>query len=76
MTNLNPADLQKMTAHEVANLADLDFHSVRDEGFRRQSAAEKKIARLQKQLTKAQAEMKEAAIILTAAFNQRNEPTE
>ncbi len=86
--NLNPTDLSKMTAHEVANLADLDWHAVRDEGFRRQQAAEAKLARLQKQIAKAQTEMADAAIIITqaelaaaiitttAAFAQRNEPTE
>jgi len=71
MTNLNPTDLQKMTASEVANLADLDFHAVRDEGFRRQANAEAKVARLQKQLARAQSEMAEAATIIHAAFNQR-----
>lgn len=68
MTNLNPADLQKMTAHEVANLADLDFHSVRDEGFRRANLAEKKIIRLRKQLAQAEAEMAEAGMIIKTAF--------
>ena len=72
MTNLNPADLQKMTAHEVANLADLDFYTVRDEGFRRQAIAEAKLARLQKQIAKAQAEMAEAAVIITAALHEQN----
>lgn len=72
MTNLNPTDLQKMKATEVANLADLDFYAVRDEGFRRQSLAEAKIARLQKQIAKAQAEMTEAAQIINAAMNEQN----
>ena len=33
MTNLNLTDIQKMTANEVANLVDLDFYAVRDDGF-------------------------------------------
>lgn len=61
-------ELAKMTAYEVANLADLDFYAVRDEGFRRQAAAEKKLDRLQKQIAKAQAEMAEATSIIEAAF--------
>lgn len=75
MTNLNPADLQKMPAYEVANLADLDFHAVRDEGFRRQAIAEAKIQRAQNQIAKAQADMRAAAMIITAAFAQRNQAT-
>lgn len=70
MTDLNPADLAKMTATEVANLADLDAYAVRAEGFRRQDAAEKKIAKLQAQLAKAQAEMRSAGMIIEAAFKE------
>ena len=73
MTNLNPTDLQKMTANEVANLADLDFYAVRDEGFRRQDIAEAKVARLQKQIAKARAEMSEAAVIITAALREQSQ---
>ena len=73
MTNLNPTDLQKMTANEVANLADLDFYAVRDEGFRRQDIAEAKVARLQKQIAKARAEMAEAAVIITAALREQSQ---
>lgn len=70
MENLNAADLQKMAAREVANLADLDVYAVRAEGFRRQTAAEKKIAKLQKQLAAAQREMSDAGIIINAAFQE------
>lgn len=71
MTNLNATDLQKMTAAEVAGLADLDFYAVRDEGFRRQAAAEAKLAKLRKQLAAAEREMSEAGSIITAAFNEQ-----
>lgn len=69
---LNATDLQNYTAEQVASLADVDFYAVRDEGFRRQTAAEKKLARLQKQIAKAQAEMKEAAMIIEAALAEQN----
>ena len=68
---LNAADLAKYTAAEVASLADVDFYAVRDEGFRRQTAAEKKLAKLQKQLAAAQREMAEAAAIIEAAFAEQ-----
>ena len=71
MDNLNAADLQKMTANEVAGLADLDFYAVRDEGFRRQAAAEKKIAKLQRQMAAAQAEMAAAGKIISAALAEQ-----
>ena len=71
MDNLNAADLQKMTANEVAGLADLDFYAVRDEGFRRQAAAEKKIAKLQRQMAAAQAEMAAAGMIISAALAEQ-----
>ena len=66
---LNAADLRKMASHEVANLVDIDKWSVRNEGERRQAAAEKKVASLRKQLAKAEAEMAEAHAILRAAYN-------
>jgi hypothetical protein len=65
---LNPADLQTYTAEQAASLVDIDMHAVRDEGYRRQSAAEKKIARLTKQLAAAHAEMAASARIITAAL--------
>ncbi len=68
---LNPADLQKMTAYEVANLADIDYYAVRDEGYRRQTAAETKLARLQKQIAQAHAEMTDAAKIINAALTEQ-----
>jgi len=68
---LNPNDLKLMTAYEVSNLADLDFYAVRNEGFRRQDEAEKKLARLQKQIAKAQAEMADAANIINAALAEQ-----
>lgn len=70
MTNLNANDLMKMTAREVAGLADLDAYAVREEGFRRQTLAEKKLARLAKQIAKAKAEMEEAGTIITTAFKE------
>jgi len=68
MTELNATDLQTYSASQVASLADLDHYSVRDEGFRRQTAAEKKIAKLRKQLAAAEREMAEAGLIINAAF--------
>ena len=70
MTDLNPTDLAHMATWEVANLADLDPYAVRDEGFRRQAAAEKKLARLQKQIEAAKAEMAGAAIVINAALRE------
>jgi hypothetical protein len=67
MSEINPADLRTYTAHEVASLADLDWQAVRDEGARRQDIAEKRIARLSKQLADAQKEMAEAHLIINAA---------
>ena len=64
---LNPSDLAIYTAAQVAQLADVDFYAVRNEGFRRQDAAEKKIARLMKQIEKARAEMADAETIINAA---------
>ena len=71
MTNLNAADLQKMTAVEVAGLSDLDFYSVRDEGFRRQAMAEAKLAKLRKQIANAEREMSEAGLIINAALAEQ-----
>lgn len=69
---LNAEDLRKMKATEVANLADIDFYAVRDEGFRRQAAAEAKLARLAKQVAAAQVEMAAAAVIITAALAEQD----
>lgn len=71
MTNLNPADLQTYTAQQVASLADVDVYAVRDEGFRRQTVAEKKLARALKAVEAAKREMAEAATIITAAFDAK-----
>lgn len=68
MTNLSADDLKKMASHEVSSLADLDAHAVREEGFRRQAVAEKKISRLQRQLLAAQREMADASTIIQSAF--------
>lgn len=68
---LNATDLQTYTAAQVANLADVDFYAVRNEGFRRQTAAEKKLAKLRKQIEAAEREMKEAGMIIEAAFNEQ-----
>lgn len=65
------SDLTKMKAREVADLADVDFHAVRDEGFRRQHLAEKKLAKARKALESAQNEMKAAEAIILAAFAEQ-----
>lgn len=67
---LNSKDLATYTAQQVASLADVDAYAVRDEGFRRQSAAEKKLARLAKQIETARKEMAESQIIIKAGLNQ------
>ena len=66
-TELDPTELAKYSAAEVASLADLDWHTVRNEGYRRSDIAEKKIARLQRRLIQARAEMADAEIIVIAA---------
>lgn len=68
---LNSDDLKKMSAYEVANLADVDYFAVRKEGERRQSAAEKKIERIKKQLAAAQREMEESHKIINAALREQ-----
>ena len=68
MTSLNAADLQTYSASQVSSLADLDHYSVRDEGFRRQDAASKKLAKLRKQIAAAEREMADAEVIIRAAF--------
>jgi aminoglycoside phosphotransferase (APT) family kinase protein len=65
---LNSADLATYTAQQVASLADVDRWAVKSEGFRRQTAAERKIARLTKQLKAARKELAESASIIEAAF--------
>jgi hypothetical protein len=67
---LNSADLKNYSANEVASLADLDKWAVRDEGFRRQELAEKKLAKLRKQLAGAELEMADAHFIIKAANAQ------
>lgn len=67
---LNAKDLQTYTARQVASLADVDVYAVRAEGERRQTAAEKKIARLMKQMEAAKKELAEGAMILKAAFDE------
>ena len=68
-TALNPSDLKTYSAREVAGLADLDKWAVRDEGIRRMELAEKKLAKLRKQLAAAEAELNEANDIIRAANN-------
>lgn len=68
---LNPADLAAYTAQQVANLVDVDAYAVRDEGFRRQEAAMKKISRLKKQMAKAQKELAESGRIIEAALAEQ-----
>ncbi len=67
---LNASDLQKYTAREVARLADVDVYAVRSEGERRQSVAEKKLARLTKQIEAAKREMAESHMIINAAHRE------
>ena len=67
---LNAKDLATYTASQVASLADIDAYAVRDEGFRRQTAAEKKIARLAKQIEAARKEMVESQTIINAGLAQ------
>ncbi len=64
---LNPVELAKYSAQEVASLADVDIHAVRDEGFRRHAVAVKKLASLQRQMAKVQAELAAAEMIVNAA---------
>jgi len=68
---LNADDLKTYTAYQVATLAGIDCHAVIEEGIRRQNAAEKKIARLRKQMEAARAELEGAVEILTAGFQAR-----
>jgi hypothetical protein len=68
---LNASDLMTYTATQVASLADVDVHAVLAEGFRRQTAAEKKIARLVKQLAAARAELADSAQIIEAGFREQ-----
>jgi hypothetical protein len=70
---LNAKDLGTYTADQVASLVDLDVHAVRDEGFRRQALAEKKLARLARQMAAARREMAESHRIIEAAFRQMAE---
>lgn len=65
---INAADLQTYTAEQVASLVDVDAYACRDEGFRRQTAAEKKMARACKMMDRAQAELVASRNIITAAF--------
>lgn len=67
---LDPTELKTYSAAEVANLADMDKYAVRDEGHRRQEIAEKKLAKLRKQIEAAQKELAEAQLIMTAANAQ------
>jgi len=69
--SLNPSDLKKYSALEVASLVDVDAHAVRDEGARRQDAADKKIEKLKKQLDQAQKELANSHIILNAFHNRK-----
>ena len=69
-TALTASDLKTYSAREVASLADLDKWAVRDEGFRRQELAEKKLAKLRKQIAATELEMIEAHLIINAANAQ------
>ena len=67
---LNASDLATYSAAQVASLADIDAYAVRDEGFRRQTAAEKKIERLTKQLAAARRELDISQGIIVTAIGQ------
>lgn len=66
-TGLNAADLATYTADQVASLADLDPWAVRDEAYRRNTAACKALERAKKALAKAEREIAESVVILDAA---------
>lgn len=70
--SLSPEDLRKYAWHEVANLADIDRWAVRDEGERRQAAAEKRIESLKRQMAKAEQQRKDAREIILAAWAVSN----
>ena len=65
---MTSTEIQKLNAYECIGMADLDAHLVRDEGFRRQTVAEKKLARLMKQVAAAKKEMAEAGMIAAAGM--------
>lgn len=80
MTQLNATDLATYTAQQVIDLINSDWelicsnwHAISDEGFRRRSAAEKKIVRLRKQLADAEREIQDSVAIINAAIEKRNE---
>lgn len=67
-TQLNPKDLEKYSFAEVASLVDVDRYAVRDEGMRRQSLAEKKLAKLNRQIEVAKEELRQAQEILKVSL--------
>jgi hypothetical protein len=67
---MTATDLQKFNAYECINSADLDPWMVRDEGHRRQAAAVAKLARLERQMAKAQAELAESHRIIEAGLRE------
>jgi hypothetical protein len=67
---MTSTEISQFTTYECVNSADLDPWMVRDEGFRRQAAAVKKIERLQRQLAKAQLELTESQKIITAGLRE------
>lgn len=73
--SLSQTDLMTYSAKQVASLADVDAHAVRDEGFRRQDVyqdeverIEAQIARLKLKLESARAKRDGAQTIIEAAF--------
>lgn len=68
MTNLSAKDLATYTASQVASLADVDAYAVRDEGFRRQAAAEKKLAKALKAADEARQALTQSGTIIKAAL--------
>ena len=66
---LDPESVKTWTNYEVESSAHIDRWTVRNEGFRRAAIAEKKIAKLKKQLAAAMAEHESAGRIIHAAEN-------
>jgi hypothetical protein len=65
---MTSTEMQSLTTYECIGMADLEPHMVRDEGFRRQEIAMKKLAKLQKQVEAAKKALAEAGMIAAAGM--------
>jgi hypothetical protein len=65
---MTSSEMQTLTAYECIGMADLEPHMVRDEGFRRQEIAMRKLAKLQKQVDAAKKTLAEAGMIAAAGM--------